>query len=174
MGFFVFGGFESASGQQCFDPASQDLPQDRSWHRCGFNGCGDLGHPQLGRLARLRRQVVALDLLGCDRDTLEDEPHALTEMQALCHERGLEFLVLVFPVLSSLDESYPFGHVHEELQTFLDAADIDSVALLEPFKERGAAALRVHITDLHPNEVAHELAAQAVSDHLRKRFRSEQ
>ena len=96
-----------------------------------------------------------------------DTQDNLTAMRDVCAERGLPFVVLIFPVLSSLDDGYPFGDVHAELHAFLDGAGIAWVDMLEPFRERGAEALRVHATDLHPNEIAHDLAASAVERHLR-------
>jgi len=84
---------------------------------------------------------------------------ALGEMKRYCDGEGLRFLVVIFPVLFRLDETYPFRAAHAAVTEFLDDAGIDHIDLLEILRDREDTSLWVHPTDQHPNEKVHRIAA---------------
>ena len=90
------------------------------------------------------------------RDTL-----ARTSM--LCREHSCRFRVAIFPFLHNLGPDYPFREIHHQIkadceQLGIDCLDLDP-ALSAHFDER----LTVNPFDAHPNERAHEIAAEALT-----------
>lgn len=92
----------------------------------------------------------------------------IAAMNELVTDGGGHFLVVLWPLLESLDH-YPFAAIHERLQTALESRGIAHLDLLPSFADRDAAALHVHPTDHHPNEVAHTHAAQVIAAELERR-----
>jgi lysophospholipase L1-like esterase len=91
---------------------------------------------------------------------------ALTRIQELADERGIRFVVAVFPMLSQLDGGYPFVGLHEMAVSFCREEGIEVVDLLPAFRGHDARLLWVHPTDQHPNDVRHALIAQALFRYL--------
>jgi lysophospholipase L1-like esterase len=94
---------------------------------------------------------------------LEMNMAALDGIVAFCRERGIPCVVLCFPVLHQLDDTYPFADVHESLRQRVESGGADFIDLLEELKGRRARDLWVHPSDPHPNEEVHAAAAEALT-----------
>jgi hypothetical protein len=89
---------------------------------------------------------------------------ALARMGALCRERGVPFVVAIFPLFGNpLDDSYPFTEVHRTIAQSAAAAGARVVDLLPVYRGLRWDLLVVDgVDDEHPNEIAHRIAAQAL------------
>lgn len=96
----------------------------------------------------------------------------LRQMRDLCRERGSNFAVVLFPTLVRLGADYPLASLHRELEEFCRAEQIPLLDLLEPLSRFEDRTLWVHPTDHHPNERAHEIAAEALGPFLRRQLPS--
>jgi hypothetical protein len=85
----------------------------------------------------------------------------LREMNRRTQAAGGRFLVATWPLLVRLDR-YPFAEVHDTIRRFCLSAGIAQYDLLPVLRGHDTASLWVHPVDMHPNEVAHRLAAEAL------------
>ena len=85
----------------------------------------------------------------------------LRDMNQRTRAAGGRFLVATWPLLVGLDR-YPFNDVHETIARFCLGAGIAQRDLLPVLRQRPTESLWVHPVDMHPNEVAHGLAAEAL------------
>jgi hypothetical protein len=86
----------------------------------------------------------------------------LNEIHQLCREHDIELKIVVFPFLHTLGPDYDFHHAHTKFVNYCREANIpmlDLEPVLAPHVDEG---LRVNRFDAHPNERAHELAADAI------------
>jgi hypothetical protein len=86
---------------------------------------------------------------------------ALGRFAELSRREGFGLLVVIFPELYDLDD-YPFASVHDQVREVTARLDLPCLDLLSVFRGMDDQALWVHVSDHHPNERAHELAAQAI------------
>jgi hypothetical protein len=89
---------------------------------------------------------------------------ALKRMGGLCRERGIPFVVLIFPLFGNpLDGSYPFPEIHAKVAQAATEAGAKVVDLLPLYRSLRWDILVVDGTDdEHPNEIAHRIAATAL------------
>ena len=89
---------------------------------------------------------------------------ALARMGALCKERGVPFVVAIFPLFGNpLDDTYPFTEVHQTVSRAAAAAGARVVDLLPVYRGLRWDLLVVNgVEDEHPNEIAHRIASQAL------------
>ena len=89
---------------------------------------------------------------------------ALARMGATCKERGMPFVVAIFPLFGNpLDDSYPFTTVHATVAQAAAAAGARVVDLLPAYRGLRWDVLVVDgVDDEHPNEIAHRIAAGAL------------
>jgi GDSL-like lipase/acylhydrolase family protein len=85
----------------------------------------------------------------------------LRQMNERTRAAGGRLLVATWPLLVALDR-YPFVEVHHTIARACLAAGIPQVDLLPALRGRPTESLWVHPVDMHPNEVAHRLAAEAL------------
>jgi lysophospholipase L1-like esterase len=95
---------------------------------------------------------------GAGRERTE---HYLREMNRRARASGARLLVASWPLLVSLDR-YPFADVQETIARFCVAAGIPWHDLLPVLQGRPTESLWVHPVDMHPNEIAHRLAAESL------------
>lgn len=88
-------------------------------------------------------------------------------MNRRCRSRGVEFLLVSWPLLVDLDH-YPFAGVSRTIEAFCLSAGIRRLDLLPALRGRPTRSLWVHPVDMHPNEVAHRLAAEALAPVIRR------
>ncbi len=99
-----------------------------------------------------------------EKETWDTFTEALVQIQGVCAAAGVPLAVFIFPFVHySFDAQYPFHDVHKKLSDFLAAQGIQHFDLLEAFQH--AAPERLVVIpgkDLHPNEVAHRIAAEQI------------
>ncbi len=98
----------------------------------------------------------------------ESSKEALQNIQSLCRERNIPFLIILYPWLVQLDENYPFKPVHEKLSQFCHQQEIPFLDLFPYYKGYSAKELWVGRTDSHPNVQGQEIAAKAVAQKLQQ------
>ena len=103
--------------------------------------------------------------------TWEATRRALAGMHALATERGVPFLLVVFPIFDSqLDHRYRYRALHEEMARTAAELGIDVVDLLPRYVGIDARRLALDpFLDAHPSELAHRIAATAILEELERR-----
>ena len=96
-----------------------------------------------------------------NRQGWERTQRYLRDMNERTRAAGGRLLVATWPLLVRLDR-YPFAGVHETIGHFCLAAGIAHHDLLPVLRGHPTASLWVHPVDMHPNEVAHRLAAESL------------
>jgi hypothetical protein len=91
--------------------------------------------------------------------------HGFAQIRAMAAESE-RFLVVLWPLLQDL-RHYPFEDIHRTIRDELARANIEVLDLLDVLRGRDERALWVYDYDQHPNEVAHQLAADAIRQRLR-------
>jgi lysophospholipase L1-like esterase len=90
------------------------------------------------------------------------------EMNRRTLAQGGRFLVASWPLMVHLERDDPFADVSETIARFCLAAGIPRHDLRAAFRGRPTAALWVHPVDMHPNEIAHRLAAESLAPAVRR------
>lgn len=134
---------------------------------------------RLGRLSRLwavlerRRHASRIQedyfrttRRSFDSTTWNDCRDLLKGMQLVSKEYHFRFLVVIFPMLWQLDDTYPFTDLHARIVGACRAAGCEVLDLLDTYRGRRAETLWVHPTDQHPNDLAHRLAAEQIAARL--------
>ncbi len=120
--------------------------------------------------ARVRREFTDYYVEKITRSYLGDkleterwrqEQVALIDIERVCAERGIEFYLVVFPMLFELGD-YPFGPVEEEVERFAGENRIPLHSLTPSFVGRSAERLWVSPSDQHPNSEGHRIAAEGL------------
>lgn len=89
-------------------------------------------------------------------------------MNARAQDRGSRFLLVSWPLLVGLEGSYPFRDVSETIRGACLANGIAHHDLLPALQGRRSESLWVHPVDMHPNEIAHRLAAESLAPVVRR------
>jgi len=162
-----------------------DLIMDRGWSLLGKPV------PQMRRLesrllASLRDRIDArrtarettrwyLDMYGePNREGWERTQAYLREMNRRLRARGARLLVASWPLLVYLEGDDPFASVRAEVARACAAAGIPRHDLRPALRGRRASTLWVDPLDMHPNEVAHRLAAESLAPVVREMARRDQ
>ena len=89
---------------------------------------------------------------------------ALKAMGALCRERGVPFVVAIFPLFGNpMDDRYPFAEIHAKVSEAATEAGAKVVDLLPAYRGLRWELLVVDgVDDEHPNEIAHRIAAGVI------------
>lgn len=89
---------------------------------------------------------------------------ALHTIRSLCRERGVPWVVAVFPMFgNTLEASYPFADVHLKVDAAAEEAGARVVDLLPSYRGLRWEGLVVDgAADEHPNEIAHRIAANVL------------
>ena len=94
----------------------------------------------------------------------------LDHVQQLCKANGTDFRIVVFPFLHNLGPEYPFREAHQKIVQHCRLREIPVLDLepeLTPFAAKGLTANRF---DAHPNELAHQVASEAILKKLLQDF----
>lgn len=105
---------------------------------------------------------------GYEGETWREQQSRFDELRAICAEKNIELLVVVFPFLHNLGPSYPFEDAHGALAKYWHANGTPYLDLLETMRKHRDETLTVNRFDAHPNERTHALAADAIWDNLLK------
>jgi hypothetical protein len=87
----------------------------------------------------------------------------LQRMNESMRSRGGRLVVALLPLLVDTDGHYPFDGPTAEVRIACERTGIPFYDALAALRGRPAAALWVNPVDLHPNEVAHALLAEALT-----------
>jgi lysophospholipase L1-like esterase len=79
-----------------------------------------------------------------------------------------EFILVISPILWQLNNNYPFMPIHNQIKDFCQKNSIKCLDLLPYFKKHPANDLWAAPTDHHPNEIAHEIIANALTSYINK------
>ena len=91
------------------------------------------------------------------------------ELKQLISNDGADFVLLIFPELIKFNH-YPYSQLSDSLKEFCASKKIVFIDLLPPLSQHQDKDLWVHPSDHHPNDIAHEIAAQSIYDYLNKRY----
>jgi hypothetical protein len=78
--------------------------------------------------------------------------------------------VVTFPLLDALGPDYQYKFVHEELDRFWRELNVPHLDLLSVYKDLPPSKITVNRYDAHPNEYAHQLAAERIDEFLKKQL----
>jgi hypothetical protein len=98
----------------------------------------------------------------------EAQKQQLNEFRTLVESHGGRFSVVVFPFLHQTGTNYQYGAVHEQLDRFWRESNVPCLDLLPVFKDLPPEKITVNKFDAHPNEYAHQLAAEKIDPFLAK------
>lgn len=101
-----------------------------------------------------------------DDDGMEGVTTRLREFRALCERHDSELRVVIFPFVHNLGSDYPFTEVHQKLVDACQQENIPVFDLKPVLEARTEDGLTVNPYDAHPNELAHQLAADAILQNL--------
>jgi len=96
----------------------------------------------------------------------EGSKKALARAAAITRERSISFAVVIFPELHALDDSHPFASIYELVEAHVDSLGVPVLNLFPAFRGQRTDELWVHVTDHHPNERGHRIAADALWEFL--------
>ena len=120
------------------------------------------------RMTRLEHsyQAFVKARFEADRASWKTFAANLEDMRDLTRAAGAKLVVVVFPMLDSLDGKYPFHHEHELVTSTCAKLGIPAVDLLGAYDGERAADLWVHATDQHPNPRGHAIALGRIAKYL--------
>lgn len=108
------------------------------------------------------REYFSFVKAGYRGDYWTTQQQRLTALHELVHTNGGHLSVMTFPFLHALGPSYEYGFVHEALGRFWSGQDVLHLDLLPIYAGHSPRQLTVNAHDAHPNERAHQLAADAI------------
>lgn len=113
---------------------------------------------------RLMREPRDYGALVREDDTFwQASQAALRQIAAVAAEHDARLAVVVLPMMSSLNDLYPYRGLHDMAAAFCADAQIPTLDLLPQFLGRPERELWVHPTDQHPNDVAHAMIATSIA-----------
>ncbi len=117
---------------------------------------------------RLQRDYFSVTLQSFEYQSWAACREAFKHMASESRRRKIRLIVAIFPILWDLDGVYPFEDLHAKVAQACKEAGCEAVDLLDVFRGMPADSLWVHPTDHHPNERAHQLAAEHIARYLLK------
>ena len=91
-------------------------------------------------------------------------------MRERARRQGIDFVVFVYPLMLDM-RHYPLIDAHKHLAEMASRSQVELVDLLPAFQAHPRVTITVHPIDLHPNGMAHEIAATAVAQYLQHQVR---
>lgn len=83
-------------------------------------------------------------------------------LSALARSGSAKAMVVMFPILSNLNKSYPFLPIHDIVKQAAEQSDMLFCDLYPTFKGHSARSLWLHPLDRHPNVVGHRLISEGI------------
>ena len=111
---------------------------------------------------RLHTNTLKAYVESFEGQSAENGFDLLDELNQSILEDGGTLLVVVFPLLYDF-ENYRFSSIHKKIESFCDRNTIHYVDLLPAFSRHKAGELWANPTDHHPNDIAHEIAADEIA-----------
>jgi hypothetical protein len=116
-----------------------------------------------GRVAQMRTHQYLDDLRRSFSTQLwSDAKRRIPRLREMADHDGFRIVVVIFPLLYRFDD-YPLEREHEMVRRAFGEAGIEVVDLLESYRSHKAEDLWAHVTDPHPNERAHAIAAERLA-----------
>lgn len=103
---------------------------------------------------------------GYEGSPWELQQQRLTALKNLVQKHRGRLVVITFPFLQSLGESYGYRPVHAQLASFWAGLGVPQLDLLPVFDGMSSGQITVNRYDPHPNEQANALAAKAIDAFL--------
>jgi hypothetical protein len=162
---FVLNDSEDANAAEARRVAEWAEPKEKPRHLLDHSALYRLVSTRLWATAENRRRVSGYKSMYAD-----DAPGwiaaraALRRMGGLCRERGVPFVVVIFPLFGNpLDDRYPFPEIHAKVAQAAADAGAKVVDLLPAYRGLRWELLVVNgADDEHPNEIAHRIAANVI------------
>ena len=98
-----------------------------------------------------------------NREGWERTQGYLREMNRRTRERGAQFLVASWPLIVNMEGEDPFASAVQTVSRFCVSAGIPWHDLRPALQNHSTSSLCVHPVDMHPNELAHRLAADSLA-----------
>lgn len=114
------------------------------------------------RRDRPGREFDFADIIHKSPVTWNQTQKALLDIKRHLEQQGVDLLVAIFPMLSHLDESYPYRGLHRLVRDHCERHGIQVVDLMDDFLGESERDLWVHPTDQHPNDVGHRKIADGL------------
>ncbi len=95
----------------------------------------------------------------------KNNKESLIKFVDVCKNNNVRCYVAIFPLLYNLHSNYPFTDLHKKIENTISDKSI-SIDLLPEFIGKKDTDLWVHPTDQHPNEIAHNLAAERITKEI--------
>jgi lysophospholipase L1-like esterase len=118
---------------------------------------------------RLHTATLKAYLGSFDGESAEVGFEFLAQLNQTVSENDETLLVVVFPLLYDF-ENYHFDPMHQKIEAFCRSRGIHHLDLLPAFSSYGAEDLWANPTDHHPNETAHEIAAEEIHAFIEDRL----
>jgi len=118
------------------------------------------------------RRKISHQLVSLTLEDLHLEPKNFEQIGILAKEvkdSNADFALLIFPELYRFSD-YPYQPIIDALLNECRDKQITCINLLPELKKFPDRTLWVHPTDLHPNKIAHHVAAEALNLFLRNRY----
>jgi lysophospholipase L1-like esterase len=119
------------------------------------------------RLVAMREPNLA-NYYSCVRDAYvgpvwDQQQKRLDEVRELCRAQGADFSMVLFPFMHELGPDYSNRAAHAAIAEYCRSRGVPLLDLLPVYEPHVDEGLIVSRRDPHPNERAHELAAQAIA-----------
>lgn len=127
--------------------------------------------------SRFERQSSARELAVEYKTSYEnDSPgwiksrNSLKEAILLSKKHGFALYLVIYPVLWSLSDDYPFQEIHKTISNYAASLGIPVLDLQPAFRGFDGPELWAHPNNQHPNAKAHLIAAQALSKFIMSKY----
>jgi hypothetical protein len=162
---FVLNDSEDANAAEARRVAEWAEPKQKPPHLLDHSALYRLVSTRLWATAENRRRVSGYKSMYADgAPGWIAARAALRRMGGLCRERGVPFVVVIFPLFGNpLDDRYPFPEIHAKVAQAAADAGAKVVDLLPAYRGLRWELLVVNgADDEHPNEIAHRIAANVI------------
>jgi lysophospholipase L1-like esterase len=99
-------------------------------------------------------------------DVWAEQQQRLDDLRFYVAAYDAQLLVVTFPFLHALGANYSYDGIHEQLDEFWRSQHVPHLDLRATYEGYEPRDLMVNRFDAHPNELAHELAANAIVEFL--------
>ncbi|MEE2736609.1 MAG: SGNH/GDSL hydrolase family protein [Planctomycetota bacterium] len=103
---------------------------------------------------------------GYEPPIWEQQCMRLRELRQICESSGARFGVVIFPFLHNLGDDPGDAKIHAQLRHFWESEGVPVLDLLDDFKQESSPSMVVNRFDAHPNERAHQLAAEIIANEM--------
>ena len=108
-------------------------------------------------------------LNGYNGETWETQKETLHRFKEYIYNHNGKLVSLTFPFLQQKREDYQFNKAHELIEQFWAAEGIYNIDLRSTYEPYYGEQLTINKYDAHPNEFAHQLAADKIENFLKNR-----